>query len=183
MRGAEGGRLREPGSRPTLIAAAALVILAGARCGSGSGGKGERFGAPSNATSPIATQGPTTTTRAATSAVSGSYDIEITLTTGGADKCRDAGTLHETVAVQEQAGDRPLTVTNDVPDANGQKQVENGVLHDDGSWDATGTYTSASGSAAYAWHGSFPGDGTTSGTYTGTTSSVTCSWRFTGRHT
>ena len=155
-----------------------------ASCGSGAGGKGERFESPSASEATSTTsQAPPTTARADTLAVNGAYQIDIMLTSGGADKCRNTGTLHETIAVQDQAGDRPLTVTNEVPDSSGHKQVENGVLHDDGSWDATGTYTSGSDTVAYAWHGSFPGDGTTTGTYTGTTSSVTCSWRFAGRHT
>jgi hypothetical protein len=162
-----------------------LLALGTVSCGSGSGSgaKGERFASESspNASSPIPTGGQRPASRVAVSAVVGSYDIEITLGSGAnADKCRSTGVVHETVAVQEQPGDRPLTLTNDIPDAGGQKQVEAGALHDDGSWDATGTYARSSGTATYTWHGTFPGDGSMSGTYTGATPYATCSWRFTG---
>jgi hypothetical protein len=168
-----------------LVVLAGLVAVGTVGCGSGSAsnGKGERFASDSspNASSPIPTGGQRPAARVAVSAVNGSYDIDITLGSGAnADKCRNTGVVHETVAVQDQPGDRPLTLTNDIPDATGQKQVEAGALHDDGSWDATGTYARASGTATYTWHGSFPGDGSMTGTYTGVTPYATCAWRFTG---
>jgi hypothetical protein len=169
---------------PRAVVLVLLFAVGAASCGSGSasGPKGEHFASQSspNASSPIPTGGQAPVSRVAVSAVVGSYDITITLASGAnADKCRNTGVVHETVAVQDQPGDRPLTMTNDVPDAAGQKQVEAGALHDDGSWDATGTYARAGGSATYTWHGTFPGDGSMAGTYTGTTPYATCTWRFT----
>jgi hypothetical protein len=174
-----------PAACCSAVAVMVFGLMAGA-CGgsdSGSGAKGEQFGsqASPSGSSPIPSSSGGTQPRLEASAVNGSYDIEIKLASGAnADKCRNTGTIHEAVAVQDQPGERPLTLTNQVPDPTGQKQTETGVLRTDGSWDATGAYTRTGATATYAWHGSFAGDGSVTGTYTGTTPAATCTWQFTG---
>jgi len=114
--------------------------------------------------------------------VNGSYSIEIKLASGAnAAACKNIGTVSETIAVQDQPGIRPITFTNDVPDAAGQKQSESGALREDGTFDATGVYTRGTSSVTYTWHGSFAGDGSVVGTYAGATPSANCNWQFTGR--
>lgn len=159
------------------------VLAACGGSGSGSGNKGERFGAQASpgASAPIGSS-PRAPTRLDAAAVSGAYSIEIKLASGAnAAACRNVGTVSETIAVQDQPGDRPITLTNDVPDAAGQKQSETGALRDDGTFEAAGSYTRGTATVTYTWHGSFGGDGSTVGTYTGTTPAANCNWQFTGR--
>jgi len=188
LRSKGGMALGKSGPGATGVAALAITVACGlitAACGGSdsASGKGEQFGAQggTGGSSPIPSSGAAKQVRIEASAVNGSYDIEIKLASGAnADRCRATGVIHEAIAVQDQPGDRPLTLTNEVPDSTGQKQMETGVLHDDGTWDATGAYARSGTTATYTWHGSFAGDGSTAGTYTGTTPQATCSWQFTG---